>query len=150
MKFAINRSEKRNSMEVTNCRTCGRLFNYISGRQMCPLCRDQLEKKFQEVKMYVEENPGATLSTVSQEMEVSVKQLKDWIREERLILTEAWGEICCDVCGKAIKTGKFCEECKRKMVTNLGSAYGNKNANNATKTNNLRKDSDAKMRFFDK
>lgn len=135
-------------MEVKNCRGCGRLFNYISGRQLCPLCRDELEKKFQEVKAYIEENPGETLKSVSDEMEVSIRQLKEWVREERLILTEAWGEICCDVCGKPIKTGKYCDECKRKIVNNLDSAYGRKNINTVN-THNLRKDGNAKMRFFD-
>ena len=36
-------------MEVKNCKKCRRLFNYISGPSICPQCREELEKKFQEV-----------------------------------------------------------------------------------------------------
>lgn len=134
-------------MEVMNCRTCRRLFNYISGVRLCPACREELEKKFQEVKKYVEENPGVTIAKVAEDMEVPVKQIKDWVREERLILSEAWGEIFCDACGKAIKSGKFCPECKHKMVTTLGSAYAK---NNSPKTSKSSKGSaDGKMRFLD-
>ncbi|MBQ3544357.1 MAG: flagellar protein [Lachnospiraceae bacterium] len=134
-------------MDVKNCRTCGRLFNYISGRQMCPACRAQLEEKFQEVKKYVEENKNATLSQVAEEMDVPVRQLKDWIREERLILSDAWGEIVCDSCGKAIVTGRFCVDCKRNMANKLGDVYRTEKKSNSG--NSLRKDAGARMRFFD-
>ena len=30
-------------MEVTNCRDCGGLFNYISGPRRCPECQKKLE-----------------------------------------------------------------------------------------------------------
>ena len=145
MKISLKKGLIR--MDVKNCRTCGRLFNYISGRQMCPACRSKLEEKFQEVKKYVEENKSATLSQVAEEMDVPIRQIKEWIREERLILTEAWGEICCDSCGKAIKTGKFCDECKRTIANKLSNVY--KDNKKTESKNSLRKDTSAKMRFFD-
>lgn len=42
-------------MEVRNCRSCGRLFNYM-GAPLCPACQKKLEEKFQEVKAFLEEN----------------------------------------------------------------------------------------------
>lgn len=134
-------------MDVKNCRTCGRLFNYISGRQICPGCRAKLEEQFQEVKKYVEENKNATLSQVAEDMDVPVRQIKDWIREERLILSDAWGEIVCDSCGKAIVTGKFCVECKRSMANKLSNVYTSDKKKDSR--NSFRKDAGAKMRFFD-
>lgn len=44
-------------MEVRNCRSCGRLFNYMGGAPLCPACQKKLEEKFQEVKAFLEENP---------------------------------------------------------------------------------------------
>ena len=65
-------------MNVTNCRSCGRLF----------------------------------------------KQIKKWVREERLILSDASeAGITCERCGKMIRTGKYCDECKTTMAMNLRSAY---------------------------
>ena len=71
-------------MDVRNCRQCGRLFNYLSGPQICQACRDALEEKFQQVKEYVRSNPGATIQMVSEDNDVTVQQIRQWIREERL------------------------------------------------------------------
>ena len=111
-------------MNVTNCRSCGRLFNVLSNEKICPDCRKKLEDKFQQVKKYLEENPNSSMETVSREMDVSVKQIKKWVREERLILSDASeAGITCERCGKMIRTGKYCDECKTTMAMNLRSAY---------------------------
>ena len=36
-------------MDVRNCKTCGRLFNYMGGAPLCPECKAALEKKFEDV-----------------------------------------------------------------------------------------------------
>ena len=69
-------------MEVKNCKGCGRLFNYMGGAPLCDGCRKKFEQKFQEVKQYLDENPNASVNQVSEDNDVSVKQIKQWIREE--------------------------------------------------------------------
>ncbi len=110
-------------MDARNCRMCGKMFNYISGRQICSNCKKDLEEKFAEVKEYVREHKDASIAEVSEELSVPVKQIKDWIREERLQFSAATGEICCENCGKPITTGKFCDNCRKKMVNKLDNAY---------------------------
>ena len=77
-------------MEVRNCKSCGRLFNYIGGayKSLCPACIESLEEKFQEVKKYVEDNPGACMNEISEKLEVSTKQIEKWVREERLCFSD--------------------------------------------------------------
>lgn len=82
-------------MDVRNCKGCGKLFNYMSGAQLCPECRAKLEKKFSSVKDYIGEHPQASISQVAEDMDVSVKQIKQWVKEERLILSEASLDVCC-------------------------------------------------------
>lgn len=112
-------------MEVRNCKECKRLFNYISGgSRLCPECRQKLEEKFTEVKRYVEDNRNVSISTVSQEMGVSVQQLNQWVREERLIFAEGSAVmIDCEACGQPIRTGRFCDACKGQMVNKFGAMY---------------------------
>ena len=76
-------------MEVKNCKGCGRLFNYMGGAPLCDACRKKLEEKFQKVKQYLDDHPDASVNQVSEDNDVSVKQIKQWIREERLSLSEA-------------------------------------------------------------
>lgn len=109
-------------MNVRNCRSCGRLFNYVTGVPLCMSCRDEREQKFQDVKKYIEEHKHAGIQEVSQECEVEVKQIQQWIREERLSFADDSPiGINCEKCGTMIKTGRFCEKCKREVMNDLGS-----------------------------
>ncbi len=134
-------------MNVKNCRKCGRLFNYLSGPQVCPVCKDALEKEFQKVKKYVQENRGATLEQVVEECEVDAAQVRQWVREERLEFSgEGVTGITCEKCGATIPTGKYCQQCKNEMTTNLSGALPKAPKEERPKKKDT-KDS-AKMRFL--
>jgi len=111
-------------MEVINCKGCGKMFNYLGGQPLCPECIKQLDVKFNEVKEYVYDHPRCSINEVSEEMEVSVSQIKKWIREEKLSFSdESQVGLSCEGCGKMIRTGRFCDVCKTSMANNLGSLY---------------------------
>lgn len=111
-------------MDVRNCRSCGKLFNYMSGPPICDACRNSLEEKFIEVKEYIRENREAHIGKIAEDCEVSVKQIPQWVREERLMLSEGCHiMIECENCGAPIRTGRFCENCKKKMCGELTGAY---------------------------
>lgn len=133
-------------MEIRNCRQCGRLYNYIGGayRNLCPACVEKVEDKFTEVKRYIEENPNADIRTVSIEVDVSVKQLEKWIREERLSFSDdSPMGIGCEKCGKTIKTGRFCKECASKLEETLNGLY-------CGEEKQEKKSKDNRMRFIDR
>ena len=134
-------------MEIKNCRECTRLFNYIGGARLCPACKEKLEEKFMEVKRYVEDNKGASVQAVSEEMGVSVNQINQWVREERLIFAEgSVAMIYCDACGTAIRTGRFCDACKKNMANGFSSMY-QKPAQKEPELKS-RRSSENKMRFL--
>ena len=110
-------------MEVRACRTCKRLFNYIAGPVRCPACSEALEKKFQQVKSYIWDHKTASLQEISEQNDVSVGQLRQWVREERLSFTdESPVGLECESCGATIKTGRYCANCKSKLSNTLMSA----------------------------
>ena len=52
---------------------------------------------------------------------------KQWVREERLVFSEDSPlGLECEGCGTIIKTGRFCEKCKRKMETDFQSVIKKK------------------------
>jgi len=133
-------------MDVRPCKSCKKLFNYLTGVPICPACKNKLEKKFQEVKEYIREHPNSGLQDVAEANEVSVKQLKNWVREERLSFSDdSPVGIECLNCGTMIKFGKYCEACKGKMLNDLNQAtYVEK------KEERVKRVSDGnKMRFLD-
>ena len=110
-------------MEVKNCRRCRRLFNYVSGQPICPACKEELEKKFQEVKTYIQDHKNATVQQVAEECDVEENQIRQWVREERLMFADGSASgIGCEVCGAPILSGRFCDKCKAGMINDLQAA----------------------------
>ena len=104
-------------MEVRNCRGCGRIFNYVAGPHLCQICREKMEVKFQEVKEYIRANPGVGMREVSEPCDVEMSQIQQWLREERLEVTENSAIfISCEGCGANIRSGKYCDSCKAAMT----------------------------------
>lgn len=134
-------------MEVRNCKGCGKLFNFMPGQPpLCPACLKQLDVKFEEVKQYVYDHPNANIQKVAEENDVTVNQIKKWVREERLAFSEGSGiGLGCESCGAMILTGRYCKKCKEKLGKTLSTAYEKpKEAPKKKKE----QDSSAKMRFL--
>lgn len=109
-------------MEVRNCRKCRRLFNYLGGQNICPECRDALERSFLQVKDHIRDNPNNTLQEISESCEVEVQQIRDWIRDGRLEISKGSPiELNCEKCGAKILKGRFCDSCNQKLADNLSA-----------------------------
>ena len=135
-------------MDVRSCRNCGRLFNYLQGQPICPACRNKLEKKFEEVKEYIRSHESASIQQISEDTEVSVKQIKQWVREERLTFSsKSPVGIECENCGAMIRTGRFCNKCKNNMANTLQQMYAMPAPAAPKKPKGTDKD---RMRFLDK
>lgn len=104
-------------MNIRNCRVCGRIFNYLSGVPICPNCKDDLEAKFQEVKEYIREHRGVGIMEVAEACDVDPAQIRQWLRDDRLEVTEDSAMFLnCESCGAPIRSGKYCEKCKASMT----------------------------------
>lgn len=133
-------------MNVSNCKYCGRLFNAISRERICPNCQKQLDEKFVVVKEFLRENPNSSVDEVSKECEVSTKQIRQWVREERLTFSENSMEgIECERCGVMIKTGRYCETCKLAVGNDLRSVMDKPRVEQSVKKSAKDKD---RMRFL--
>lgn len=135
-------------MNVKSCKMCKKLFNYLSGPSICPACREMMEKKFQDVKEYVRTHKGATIHEISEDCEVEVGQIKQWVREERLEFSaDSPIGVECESCGTQIKVGRFCEKCKNAMANGLAEAAGLNKKPEAPVRKETRES--ARMRFLD-
>ncbi len=134
-------------MDVRTCRGCKKIFNYLTGPILCPACREALEQKFQDVKKYIQEHRGASMQEVADECEVDMQQIRQWLREERLELSEDSAiALTCESCGKPIRSGKFCEKCRNAMANNFQSLMQN---NKPTESTLYKKEKEnPRMRFL--
>lgn len=131
-------------MDVINCKSCGRLYNYIGGQPYCTTCLEKLENKFKEIKAYLYDNPNTEVYEVSKRFEVSIPIIQRWIREERLSYSEnSLMGIACERCGVTIKTGRYCKTCKEQLAHNLSMIYEDRQSSKGKNDT-----SPAQMRFF--
>jgi len=111
-------------MNLRNCTRCGKMFNYVAGPPICDACKKALEDDFQKVKAYIQENPQASLKQIAEDNDVKLNQIKEWIREERLMFSkDSPIQLTCENCGATIQTGRFCNNCKSSMANNLTDAF---------------------------
>jgi len=107
--------------DVRNCKKCGKIYSHLGGPPLCPACRKEEEDDFKRVKEYLYENPGASITQVSTELNISIEKIKRFLREGRLEITNEDGNLLleCEKCGKSIKSGRYCEACEREMTARL-------------------------------
>ena len=133
-------------MNLRNCARCGKMFNYVAGPAICDSCKKAIEDDFQKVKQYIEENPRASLKQISEDNQVTTKQIQQWIREERLMFSkDSPIQLVCENCGELITTGRFCAKCKSSMANTLTDTF----AKPKKLQQPVKKEPKAGMRFLD-
>ncbi|MFA5577409.1 MAG: TIGR03826 family flagellar region protein [Tissierellaceae bacterium] len=109
-------------MDIRNCSRCGRIYHY-DGFKICPTCRREDEKDFTKVKEYLYKNPGADISEVERETEVEANKIIEFLRQGRLEIGDESNLVLeCEICGTAIKTGRFCSKCTSELQNELTSS----------------------------
>jgi len=115
-------------LNIRNCKECGRLFQYDGISKLCFKCRKQDDEDFRRVKEFLYENPKETVTVVSEETGVSEDKILRYLREGRLeIVGDNPGILLdCEACGKAIRTGRFCDQCAHEIEKGLKSGLERK------------------------
>lgn len=111
-------------MDVRNCSRCGQIYSY-DGFKICLKCRRKDEEDFKSIKKYIDLNPGAAISEVSEETEVDTKKIIEFLRQGRLEIKDENNLLLpCEKCGEPIKTGRFCEKCTAEMQREFKRSIG--------------------------
>ncbi|MCX7771741.1 MAG: hypothetical protein N2376_01340 [Clostridia bacterium] len=105
-------------MAHQECARCHRLFERVAFEEVCPVCLPIEEEEFGKIKEYLMCHQGASSTEVMTETGASLKSIKRYLREDRLqIVGDNKGFIKCDVCGKPINSGRYCDACYKERVS---------------------------------
>lgn len=106
--------------EIRNCKRCRKIFTYITGPQLCEVCRKQEEEEYEKVRKFLREYPGATIQEVSQATEVSQQLIYKFLKEGRLeVATDSPIALLCENCGVRITSGRFCVNCSKRLANEM-------------------------------
>lgn len=102
-------------MANTECARCHRFFERVSFETVCPICFPIEEEEFAKIKEYLTLHPGASSNEIMQKLNVGLKSIRRYLKEERLeIVGDSKGFIKCELCGKSINSGRFCDACYKE------------------------------------
>lgn len=111
-------------MDMINCEHCGRVFNSNGFFKVCPICMEKDEKDFSKIKEYLYEHPCAKIFDVVTDLDMPVKKIKRYLRESRLEIIEKDNHfLFCEMCGKPIRSGQYCDECYREFHRDFKTIY---------------------------
>lgn len=135
-------------VELRTCVRCHRMFQYTGyGHVYCPECKKKDEEDFVRIRECIEEYGVASMIELSNMTGISVKRIKEYLREGRLEIPEnSTVYIKCEKCGTNIRSGRFCAECAAKLSRDLREGLGFDEAQVGEKP----KTSKGKMRFLQK
>ena len=106
--------------QVLVCKRCKKIFNSYFDKDICQSCESELEEGLKRVKDYLWDHKGASIDEVTHECEVDRRDIKTWLKQERIQLGEdSTIELECEKCGCRILSGKYCDRCKFETVNAL-------------------------------
>lgn len=102
-------------MANCECARCHRFFEKVAFEEVCPACFPVEEEEFAKIKEFLTKYPGASSNEVMQRIGVSLKSIKRYLKEDRLeIVGDNKGFIRCELCGKPVNSGYFCDVCYKE------------------------------------
>lgn len=115
-------------MSLRNCPECGKVFTYIR-TNLCPNCQQKDEEQYKFVRNFIARNPGTDIKTVSEQTGVDEEKIIRYLREGRIAnaSTGSSVKIECELCGKLISQGRYCDICAEKLTSGLKRSINEEN-----------------------
>lgn len=107
-------------MDYCNCKKCNKIFNHFSGPILCKECDKEV---FYLIKNYIENNKFANASIISKELNIPIKIVNDYIRDDRIVEIRKDINLCL-LCKTPISDDlKYCNSCynKIKLINELSN-----------------------------
>lgn len=112
-------------MATFQCTHCGMPFDRRRNEELCPACDASGEVVFRRIKEYLYEHPGSSATDLVNNLGVTLKQIRHYLREERLeVIGDGYTGLKCDACGRSIQTGRLCEACAKENEYRVKSETG--------------------------
>lgn len=102
----------------TSCKECGGEIEYMGlGSYKCKECGHMMYDDYGKVRNYLDAHKGATQAEVSFETGVSQHKIRQMIKEEKFEIAQNSAVFMfCELCGATIRSGRFCENCAKKIA----------------------------------
>ena len=99
------------------CTECGGVMVFKGvGEYHCERCGFVDYDDYGKVRLYIEENKGATAAEIESAVGVSQRVVRRLLKDGRIEIAEGSNVFLrCELCGKPIRSGQYCPECEIKV-----------------------------------
>lgn len=96
------------------CVKCGGVMVFKGvGEYHCEDCGAVDYDDYGKVRGYIEKHAGATAFEIECAIGVSQRTIRKLLRDKRIqVAAGTRSFLCCEMCGKEIRCGQFCDECE--------------------------------------
>lgn len=103
------------------CKQCGGVMIYEGvGEYRCENCNFVDYDDYGKVRRYIESHRGATAAEIELVLGISQRTIRQMLRDSRLEVAEGSKLFLhCEICGKEIRSGRYCSECEIKLHRNF-------------------------------
>jgi len=106
-------------MDLVHCQRCRRVFVRVN-KNICPRCLQEIEQEFLRCHDFLRDHPGATVMEIHEGTGVSVKQIEEFVKEGRFLVSRGEHlESSCERCGRRIRSGRYCDQCYHELFREL-------------------------------
>lgn len=99
------------------CEKCSGVMVFKGvGEYRCEDCGAVAYDDYGKVRLYIEEHRGATAAQIESAIGIPQRTIRHMLKEGRLEVTaDSRTFLYCEVCGKPIRSGRYCPECEIKV-----------------------------------
>lgn len=115
----ITERKEGTKMSLSNCPRCGKLF-VRTIQPECSDCVNEINRMFEMCREYLRKHRTATVTELSEETGVTVRQITKFIVERRISTDDFPGiTYKCEVCGAPIIQNRLCDNCRSRLSDEL-------------------------------
>ncbi len=99
------------------CKECGGVMVFKGvGEYHCERCDSVEYDDYGKVRLFIEENKGATAAEIESAVGVSQRVVRRLLKDGRIEIAEGSNVFLrCELCGKQIRSGQYCPDCEIKV-----------------------------------
>lgn len=103
----------------TNCKE--NIMQFVGGGEYkCPTCGHTAYDDWGRVREYLYSHKYATALDVSNELGIPRGTINQMLREEKIQIADGANSLLtCQMCGRVIRSGRFCSVCEKRMHQNI-------------------------------
>lgn len=131
------------------CEKCGGVMIFKGvGEYRCEDCNELAYDDYGRVRLYIEEHKGATAAEIESAIGVPQRTIRMMLKEGRLeVAADSRTFLQCEICGKQIRSGRYCPECEVAVHRNMEAEQREKKKKEMQGFGQNQKGEDGQRRF---